>query len=146
VSSTTFSAELQPDPRLRRLVLGSGLLLGAAGIPLIATLGIAATGRALLAAAWLTVFARQWLSFRRAYARNGMLRVDADGQVRCRRGAGGWEPLEILPGSIVTAGWAWLRLGRADAAGYAELLRGKARQSEDWRRFQVIWRHVGAAS
>lgn len=146
MSSTTFLAELHPDPRLRRMVLGSGLLLGIAGVPVIAMLGIDTSGKALLAVAWLAVFAWQWWGLRCAYARNGILRVDAEGRARCRLGGGDWEPLEILPGSIVTRRWAWLRLGRADAPGYAELLRGEARQSEDWRRFQVIWRHIGAAS
>ena len=144
MSSTTYSADLHPDPRLRRLVLGSGLLFCVAGVPLIATLGIASSGRAVLAAAWLAISARQWLSFRRAYAQNGILRVDADGGIRRRCDTGEWETLELLSGSVVTAGWAWLRLGRANGPNFAELLHGRARQSEDWRRFQVIWRHVGA--
>ena len=72
--------------------------------------------------------------------------LDADGGIRCRRGPGIWERLELLPGSVVTSGWAWLRLGEAGGPDYAELLRGDMRQSHDWRRFQVIWRHIGAAS
>jgi hypothetical protein len=129
---------------LRRLVLGSGLLLSVIAIPVISTLGLTVMVRAVLAAAWLSVFARQWWFLRRAYAQNGILRVDAKGRVQCQCSAGEWAPLEILPGSIVTNDWAWLRLGQADGPDYAELLRGDARQSQDWRRFQVIWRHVGA--
>ena len=146
MSSTTFSAELHPDPRLRQAVLGSGLLLGAIGLPLIASLGVTLSVRTVLAAVWLIVFARQWLQFRHAYIRNGILRVDSDGEIRCRRRPGDWELLELLPGSVVTSGWAWLRLGEAEGPVYAELLRGDIRQSHDWRRFQVIWRHIGAAS
>jgi hypothetical protein len=146
VSSTTFSAELHPDPRLRRLVLVSGLLLGAAGTPLIASLGIGLPLRVVLGVAWIVVFARQWLRFRLAYVRNGILRVDADGEIRCRHGSGSWKRLSLLPGSVVTSGWAWLRLGEAGAPDYAELFRGDIRQSHDWRRFQVIWRHIGASS
>ena len=145
MSSTTFSAELHPDPHLRRLVLGSGLILGAVGLPLIASLGVGLHVRSILAVVWLTTFAWQWRRFRLAYGRNGILRVDADGGVRCRRCPGSWEPLRLLPGSVVTSGWAWLRLGDTDGPDYAELLRGDMRQSHDWRRFQVIWRHVGAA-
>ena len=146
MSSSTFSAELHPDPRLRQLVLGSGLLLGTIGLPLIASLGIAVSVRSVLAAVWLIVFARQWLQFRNAYIRNGILRVDSDAEISCRRSTGSWEPLELLPGSVVTSRWAWLRLAEADGPVYAELLRGEIRQSHDWRRFQVIWRHIGAAS
>ena len=146
MSSTIFSAELHPDPRLRQVVLGSGLLLGAIGLPLIASLGIALSVRSVLAAVWLIVFARQWLRFRHAYIRNGILRLDSDGEISCRRSPGNWEPLVLLPGSVVTSGWAWLRLSEAHGPDYAELLRGDIRQSHDWRRFQVIWRHIGAAS
>jgi hypothetical protein len=146
VSSTIFSAELHPDPRLRQVVLGSGLLLGAIGLPLIASLGIALSVRSVLAAVWLIVFARQWLRFRHAYIRNGILRLDSDGEISCRRSPGNWEPLVLLPGSVVTSGWAWLRLSEAHGPDYAELLRGDIRQSHDWRRFQVIWRHIGASS
>jgi hypothetical protein len=122
------------------------LLLGAAGLPLIVSLSIGLPIRSVLAIVWLAVFARQWVSFRLAYTRNGILKVDADGEIRCRRGPGCWQRLELLPGSVVTSGWAWLRLGEADGPDYAELLRGDIRQSQDWRRFQVIWRHIGAAS
>jgi hypothetical protein len=128
------------------VVLGSGLLLGAIGLPLIASLGIALSVRSVLAAVWLIVFARQWLRFRHAYIRNGILRLDSDGEISCRRSPGNWEPLVLLPGSVVTSGWAWLRLSEAHGPDYAELLRGDIRQSHDWRRFQVIWRHIGAAS
>ena len=130
---------------MRRLVLASGILLFIAGASAIGMLGIAVSGRAILAIAWMLVFLRQSLSLRRAYSRNGILTVKPGGEIRCRRCDGSWAPLEILPGSIVTSRWAWLRLRAVHTPDYAELLRGETRRSEDWRRFQVIWRHIGAA-
>ena len=127
-------------------MLASGLLLFLAGASAIGMLDIAASGRAILATAWMVVFARQWVSIRCAYCRNGILSVKPGGEFRCRRRDGSWESVEILPGSIVTSRWAWLRLRAAHSPDYAELLRGESRQSEDWRRFQVIWRHIGATS
>jgi hypothetical protein len=145
VSSSTFSAELRPDPLLRRIVLGSGLLLYFACLLVIATLRLEIPARAMLALCWSAVILRQWLSYRRSYARNGILRIEPGGSIRCRQCDGSWQSLEILPGSVVTSRWAWLRLRAGRGPDYAELLRGESRQSEEWRRFQVIWRHVGAA-
>ena len=40
----------------------------------------------------------------------------------------------------------WLHLKTADGKQFAELICGDCRESDDWRRLQVIWRHIGAAT
>jgi len=145
VSSNTFSAELRPDPCLRRLVLASGMLLLLAGLILIISLPLAAAYRCLIAVVWLALGAHEWTSNRRAYVRFGIMRIDAMGCVERRCGDGTWQVQGLRPGSVVLARLAWLRLVATDGLRYAELVSGDGRESNDWRRFQVIWRHVGAA-
>ena len=144
MSLHAYSAELHPEPRLRRLVLASGIMLFIAGLLLILRLPVAATYRSAIAVFWLALNAYEWFSNRRAYARFGILRIDAEGRIECRNGDGAWQAHGLRSGSIVLARFAWLRLTAADGLRYAELLYGDARESDDWRRFQVIWRHVGA--
>jgi hypothetical protein len=121
------------------------MLLFLAGLFLVISLPLAATYRFLISVLWLALSAYEWISNRRAYARYGILRIDAEGSVERRGGDGTWQVHALRPGSVVLARLAWLRLVTADGFRYAELVRGDARESNDWRRFQVIWRHVGAA-
>lgn len=144
MSLHAYSAELHPEPRLRRLVLGSGIALFIVGLLLISRLPVAAAYQSAIAVIWLGICTYEWLSLRRAYARSGILRIDAEGRIECRNGDGAWRAHGLRSGSIVLARFAWLRLAAADGLRYAELLCGDARESDDWRRFQVIWRHVGA--
>ena len=145
MSSQTYSAELRPDRLLRWLVLASGMLLFLAGLVLVISLPLAAAYKFLVAFLWLALSAYEWISNRRAYARYGILRIDAEGSVERRSNDGTWQKHALRSGSVVLARLAWLRLVTADGLRYAELVRGDARESNDWRRFQVIWRHVGAA-
>ena len=145
MSLRTYSAELRPDRRLRRLVLASGVLLFLAGLLLVIGLPLAAVYKSLVGISWLALCAYEWLSNRRAYARFGILRIDAEGRVERRCSDGTWQVHALRSGSVVLARLAWLRLVATDGLRYAELVRGDSRESIDWRRFQVIWRHVGAA-
>ena len=145
MSSQTYSAELRPDRLLRWLVLASGMLLFLAGLVLVISLPLAAAYKFLVAFLWLALSAYEWISNRRAYARYGIFRIDAGGSVERRSYDGTWQVHSLRPGGVVLARLAWLRLVTPDGLRYAELVRGDARESNDWRRFQVIWRHVGAA-
>ncbi len=144
MSLHAYSAELHPEPRLRRLVQGSGLLLFLLGLLLTVQLPVAAGYKSLVAVFWLALSVYEWLSNRLAYARSGILRIDAEGRIERRNGAGAWQVHGLRSGSVVLPRLAWLRLTADDGLRYAELLCGDARESNDWRRFQVIWRHVGA--
>jgi hypothetical protein len=121
------------------------MLLFLAGLFLVISLPLSATHRLLIAVLWLALSAYEWISNRRAYARYGILRIDAEGSVERRSNDGTWQKHALRSGSVVLARLAWLRLVTADGLRYAEFVRGDARESNDWRRFQVIWRHVGAA-
>ncbi|MBT8087186.1 MAG: hypothetical protein KJO46_04090, partial [Gammaproteobacteria bacterium] len=57
---------------------------------------------------------------------------------------GQWRPAEVLPGSLLLRHYGWIRLKPRHGRRFAALFRGHCRQSADWRRLQVIWRHVGA--
>jgi hypothetical protein len=81
----------------------------------------------------------------RGYAASGALRIAAGGQVERQTPDGAWEPATLCAGSLVLARFAWLRIAAAGGRPYAELVSARSHASEDWRRLQVIWRHIGAA-
>jgi hypothetical protein len=120
------------------------MLLFLAGLFLAISLPLAAAYKCLVAVVWLALCAYEWMSNRRAYIRFGILRIDAEGCVERRCGDGTWQVHALRPGSVVLARLAWLRLETTDGLRYAEVVSGDSRESIDWRRFQVIWRHVGA--
>jgi hypothetical protein len=143
--STSYSAAIAPDPRLRRLVLLSGALLCLAGLGLVPLLPVSATLKTVLAAIWLGLCGHEWHAMWRGYAHHsGGLRITADGHIerQCRDGA--WEPARLCTGSMVLPRIAWLRIKPRGMRPYAELVSGEICKSEDWRRLQVIWRHIGA--
>ena len=144
MSSTGYSAEIHPEPGMRMLVLASGLLLGVLGFVMLSLVDAAVDQRVILGLAWLFLMARELWRHGLAYSRNGILRISAGGRTEVQVPGGDWRPAELCSGSIVLSRLAWLRVSTADGARYAELLRGLSRESEDWRRFQVIWRHIGA--
>ena len=145
MSSTTYWAEIRPDPSVRRLVLLSGALLAAAGLMLLTVAGGTLALKCLLAFAWLLLTGFELARNGIAYSRKGLLRVEAGGQVRIQGPDGAWTAAHLTAGSIVLPRYAWLRVSAVDGSRYGELVRGDARESEDWRRFQVIWRHIGAS-
>ena len=144
MSSHAYSAELHPELRLRRLVLASGILLFILGLILTLQLPVATGYKSLIAMCWLAICAFEWVSNRLAYARSGILRIDAEGRVERLSSGGAWQTHRLRSGSVVLPRLACLRLSSADGLRYVELLRGGICESDDWRRFQVIWRHVGA--
>ena len=102
MSSPIYSAELRPEPRLRRLVIASGVLLFLLGVLLIMELQVADHYKALIALAWLALSAFEWLSSRRAYARNGILRIDAEGQLETIEVFNGLGQMVVLENGLAT--------------------------------------------
>jgi hypothetical protein len=144
VVSNAYSAELQVDPALRRLVTGSGLLLLLAGVAAIFTLPVPPpqrAGAALLWSAWSGWGMWRLIGRWRTYV---ALRVSADGSVRLRRSDGEWREATLLPGSILLQDWGWIRLRTHGGAAFAEPCRAGRQDRRDWRRLQVLWRHIGA--
>jgi len=143
-ASTSYSAEIAPDPRLRRLVLLVGAVLCLAGLGFVPLLPVSVELKAVLAAAWLGLCGYEWHALLRGYARSGSLRIAAGGHVERQRRDGSWQPARLCAGSMVLPRFAWLRIDSPDMRPYAEPVCGDCGKSEDWRRLQVIWRHIGA--
>jgi hypothetical protein len=148
VSSTAYFAEIHPDPFLRRVVLTSGALLALAGVPLIFALPVAAGIRVAAACLWLALAGNELSRARQAWNSCHALRFFADGTVVALVPGQAWQPATLLPGGILLSKVGWIRLSVALPTGrklvLQEFLRGDGHRSVDWRRLQVIWRHIGA--
>ena len=145
VASTSYSAEIRPDRQLRRVVLVTGALLFLAGLALVPFVAVSPVLKTLLAVAWAALCGREWWRLRRAYATGGVLRIAAGGHVERQSDDGTREPARLCAGSVVLPRIAWLRVVPRGGPPYAELVRRESCRSEDWRRLQVIWRHIGGA-
>jgi len=146
VSSNTYSAQLRPDEWLRLIVITCGRLLAAAGFVLILVLPLAAGLRFTGCLIWL---AWSWLELRhyhQAYATYCGIRIHVGAGVQLLNNDGEWVPARLLTGSVLLQRIGWLHLQTSDGRQFAELIRGDCRESNDWRRLQVIWRHIGATT
>ena len=148
MSSNAYFAELRPDPALRRVVQHSAIALALVGVAVIAGLDVPLALRVCGIAAWTIVLGAQLHALRRGWSDCHALRVYPDGTVSVRGPDGAWLPGRLEPDGVLLRRWGWvrLRLGSARGSGrpFAEPLRGTCRQSREWRRLQVIWRHIGA--
>jgi hypothetical protein len=129
---------------LRRAVIGTGLVAILGGLAIIVSLPFATAWRALVAAFWMAVGMRDLFLIVAGYRHCSRMRLEHNGVLlvydpeRCCAAA------TLSAGSIVLRDIAWLRFRAEDGRRHAELLRSKTVQREDWRRLQVIWRHLGA--
>lgn len=82
----------------------------------------------------------------RSQCRYRRLRLTVDGGLQVLDASGDWHPAELRPGSVLLRRLGWLRVRVAGRETFGELLRGDCDTDRDWRRAQVLWRHVGAAS
>lgn len=145
MSSKSYATELTPDPRLRRLVIGSGVAAAAAGAGLTWTWHLPVWWRLLAAACWLLSCGVELQRIARGYRRYRRIRVVSDGSVELLIAGGPWVAASVRPGTVVLQRIAWLRLAVRGGPGLAELVRGEPGENEAWRRFQVAWRHLGGA-
>ena len=144
MSSNRYSAELHPDAVLRRVVLLSGVGLCFAGVAIILALPLHTVLSIGCSGAWLALCAGELVNIRRGYALCCSLRVTPGGGVLLLDSLGNWQTARLLSGSVLLRRIGWFRLETGSGRRCAELLRGSCRKSDDWRRLQVIWRHVGA--
>ena len=144
MSSRKFSTELTPEPALCRLLLAAGALALALGACIIAGLPVAVPLRAVAAVLWCLLAGRDLASLAATLGSFSKLRIDADGAALLLAGDGRWQAATLGRGSVVLPRLAWLRLRLADGRSYRALLRGNGRESEQWRRLQVIWRQLGS--
>ena len=142
--STEYSAEVSPDPHLRRIVLVSGVLLTLAGNLLIVFLPLAIALRVLAVTLWSYSTWRELVFLRRAWAGCIALKFVANGTVEILGPDLEWRPAELVSGSILLRSTGWLRVKTTAGHVVAELVRADGQQGRDWRHLHVIWRHVGA--
>lgn len=144
MSSKSYSTCLTPDPWLRITVLTSGRLLIAAGIVLILTLDLDTAIRATGCLVWFIAGWYELAHIERGFESCHAVRLSSDGEIAVLNNDQEWVPVTLQTGSMVLKNYAWLRFRAANGNNFVELMRGNARQSEEWRRLQVIWRHIGA--
>ena len=143
-SSVAYSTRISVDTRLRRIVLGSGLGLLAAGVVVLACLPLAPPVIAAASGLWTAWVGRELAVLWRVYGRTPGYRLWADGAIDVLAGGGSGLSGRVAPGSLVTRRWAWLRIAASDGRCWGELVAGNGRESQQWRRFQVIFRHLSA--
>jgi hypothetical protein len=129
---------------LRRIVLVTGALLGVAGSLLIVSLPLSTLLRVLGVFLWGLMTLRELSQLRRGWERCIGLKFDANGEVGILDSDYEWHPAQLVTGSILLRPVGWLRLKTASGHVFAEPVRAEHQQLRDWRRLQVIWRHVGA--
>ena len=148
MSSNAYYAEVSPDPFLRRIVLAISVVLALSGIPLILILPVAPLLRVVAVLGWLASTVREISRLRRAWNASQGMRFFTDGTVFVHLPGQVWHPARLISGGFLLRKTAWIRLEvvlpDGSRAILGELLRGDCRESHDWRRLQVIWRHIGA--
>ena len=143
MSSRTYSSELTPDPVLRGLLLVAAAMTMLLGLLMILCLPIdrfLSVGAAII---WCAITAIEIAAISIAHKRFSGIRVYADGSIELRARDGVWQAATTARGCIVLPKLAWFRVRPAKGPIYRELVRGDSRESEQWRRLQVIWRHLG---
>ncbi len=145
MSSRSYSTDLTPDTLMRQIVVAGAWAAMSLGLIIIISLPINGLLRAAGVIIWLIVTGAEMILITSAHKRFVRIRLHSDGQVELRDNDGQWQAATLSDGCVVLRRLAWLRLKLATGARYHELLRRNPLQSEQWRRLQVIWRHLGAA-
>ncbi len=144
MSSGEFWSCLRPDPGLRVLVVICGWLTAAIALLVILTMSLSPAVRAIGCVLCCLYSRHELRRLQRGFAACLEIRVGAGGDVRLCNSEGLWVAARLQTGSLLLRRYAWLRLKTSDGREFAEPLRGDAMQDANWRRLQVIWRHVGA--
>jgi hypothetical protein len=143
-SFVPYTASLRADSKQRRLVIGSGALFLVTGLLILAVLPVAVPWKWLLALGFTALSAAELAILFRAYRDCVALTLHADGSVEIEGPDGGHRKARLLPGSVVLRKWAWLRIQSPAAPAWAEPVMPGTQDREQWRRFQVICRHLTA--
>jgi hypothetical protein len=93
---------------------------------------------------WAATCTRELRLFWRGWAACRMLRFTAEGHIAILGADRVWRPAQRQSGSVLLGRVGWIRLRDHRGVVFGELLTGDGRASPDWRRLQVIWRHIGA--
>lgn len=126
------------------MVLCSGVALAIVGVALIASMPFDAIARVALAGGWSAFCGVEWHRVSRGFRGCRRLCLTADGQAMLQDPDGHWHAARVRPGSVILRHAGWLVLELREGRRSVQPLRGHCRESNDWRRLQVLWRHVGA--
>ena len=143
MSSGKYSAELRPDGLLRRLVVFSAVGLSVLGVAVIFTLPLPVSGLLMASVGWLLLCTWEIVVACRRFRGCRCLRLFAGGEILLLDAAGTWRPARLSSGSVVSRRIGWILVETRQGRRFAGLFRGRCRESDDWRRLQVIWRHIG---
>lgn len=144
MSPRVFVAELKPDKGLRKWLVTSVLVAVVAGVWTISNLPIAPELRWLGSVGWvLAVGVRSGLIIR-SQSRYCQLNFHSDGSVLLLDLAGRWHSASWSRNSVILSNLAWIDLTMSSGRRFSGLFCGNSRESEQWRRLQVIWRHMGS--
>ena len=114
------------------------------GFLMILALPVAPLWRVFGAVLWLLASSREMLVIAKGHKRCQHIRIEHNGDMQITAPDGCCSPATLRAGSVVLSRIAWLRFESQNGQQFAELMRGKCRKNKDWRRLQVIWRHLGA--
>ena len=142
MSSVAYEARLRANNTLRQIVLVSGGVLSLSGAIVILNWPFNFAWRAGMTLAWFAFSCRELAVLRRAYMAFSYMDVGMHGAITLGRYSKSPVSAELLPGSVLLSHVGWLRLQAADGTRFAELVAGNPRKNKDWRRMQVIWRHL----
>jgi hypothetical protein len=126
-------------------LLLAALATMALGILLILSLPIDNMLRIAGVIGWCFTAGREIVDISTSHKRYSRLRVFADGSVELCAGDGQRQAAAIGRGCVVLPTVAWLDLSLSGGGRYRAMFRGNTRECKQWRRLQVIWRHLGAA-
>jgi hypothetical protein len=114
------------------------------GIGAIAGLPIEAYGRIFAIVLWTAVSVRDLWVVASGFRRCSRIRIEHTGKLYVDSADNCCSAATLSAGSIVLWQFAWLRFCAEDGRRHVELIRRKTAQRKEWRRLQVIWRHIGA--
>ncbi len=124
-------------------MLLSGLLFTLLGLVVILTSPLPGWPKSLASLSWLGCLVFGIFGLLSRYRRIVGYRLYADGSVEFTYRDGSRGTGQLASGTVLLPGLAWLRVRASHAAAWGELVAGDSRTSKQWRRFQVICRHVG---
>jgi hypothetical protein len=143
-SFATYSATLLVDRRLRAGVLGSGVVFLAAGVAVITGLPLAPALRACTIAAWSAGLAYELWYTAQAFRSTLAVVIYPDGGLELLRADDSRASGRLATGSMPLARYAWLRVAVPGRRSWGEPFDSRTQDREQWRRFQVICRHLSA--
>jgi hypothetical protein len=124
-------------------VLWSAAALVVTGLFLIARMPLTLSLRSLLGLLWSFGSYLELRPFWRAYRLFSRIRVLANGDVRLCNRRLEWVPGCLQRGSVLLWRLGWLRVKTHDGHRFAELVTMVGQPQREWRRLQLIWRHIG---